>query len=267
MERTDVCTLRQDQVAYISLESLATRRLAKTKACDWEPAFIQLSLDSHVGDAGDQARKQATDEVLPQMLSELNNVSHKAEQDANDCLQIMLAKEIDNDRMLHENAATATRTPSEQSPELAPSVENNRSTAGPQPPLLSCNVPELVRHAERGESKAVRKLLDQSVDPNCKDDFGLTALHGAAKKGHCEVVTLLLQRFAQVNVQASSLHDETPLHYACKYGRTPVVRLLLAGGADPGIATTKGKTPLQYAQDKKQTEAAAVFAEIGFASA
>jgi len=250
------------------LESLATRRLAETKACDLEPAFIKLPFDhSRLGVTGVHAPKQAPAEFLPQMSIQLDPIINKAEQAADHDLQLMLPKVIHDDLMFHDDSATAkTRTPSEQSPELEPRVENT-SSCGPQPLLLSCSVPELVRHAEKGELKAVRKLLDERADPNCKDDFGLTALHGAAKKGHSEVVALLLQRLAHVNVRASALHDETPLHYACKYGRTQVVRLLLASGANPKSVTTEGRTPLQYAQDKKQTEAVAVFAEMGFATA
>jgi len=119
-------------------------------------------------------------------------------------------------------------------------------------PVLSCTVPELVRSAEHGDEAAVLALLEQGQNPDQADDFGLTALHGAAKKGHRGVVALLLQRRASVN-KPSSWKQETPMHYACKYGRAGIVRLLLEFAADLTVSSTDGRTPLQYALEKGRT--------------
>lgn len=126
--------------------------------------------------------------------------------------------------------------------------------AGPQPSAggadsLSCAVPKLVRLAEHGDEAAVLSRLEQGEDPNQADDFGLTALHGAAKKGHKGVVAQLLRWKADVN-RSSGWMNETPFHYACKYGHTEVVRLLLESGADPTAQSSDGRTPQQYALQK-----------------
>jgi hypothetical protein len=116
---------------------------------------------------------------------------------------------------------------------------------------MSCNVnvPELIRCAERGEAKSVEVLLGTGEDPNCTDDMGLTALHGAAKKGHHDVVLLLLHHRANANI--SAWRGEAPLHYACKYGHRSIVELLLQNGAQPDIKSHDNRTPSAYAADKR----------------
>lgn len=123
-------------------------------------------------------------------------------------------------------------------------------------PNLSCNVnvPELIRHAERGELSSVLERLDHGEDPNSTDDMGLTALHGAAKKGRSGVVQLLLQRRANPNVGAAAWRGETPLHYASKYGHTEIVQLLLESRAKADVVSQENRTPLQYATEKKHAK-------------
>jgi ankyrin repeat protein len=49
--------------------------------------------------------------------------------------------------------------------------------------------------------EAVKMLLDLGLDPNAQADTGRVALHGAAHKGHTEVVQLLADRGATLNVR------------------------------------------------------------------
>ncbi|CAE8718637.1 unnamed protein product [Polarella glacialis] len=118
-------------------------------------------------------------------------------------------------------------------------------------PNLDCQVPELVRCAGRGDLAGVRQLLDSGMDANIQDDLGVTALHCAAKKGHGEMVRLLLERRAEVDARAMNWKGETPVHYSCKYGHTRVLGLLLRFGANPAIRTQEGRTPLDYASEKE----------------
>lgn len=120
---------------------------------------------------------------------------------------------------------------------------------GAAPPRLRCDVPDVVRLAQRGDAGAVARLLDGGEDPDRADDFGLTALHCAAKKGHGSVVALLLERRADPGSGSRGWRDEAPLHFACKYGHAEVARLLLESRADPAAATSEGRTPQQYAQE------------------
>mmetsp|Transcript_175864 Transcript_175864/g.563848 ORF Transcript_175864/g.563848 Transcript_175864/m.563848 type:complete len:262 (-) Transcript_175864:328-1113(-) len=132
------------------------------------------------------------------------------------------------------------------------SVEDAPPSAAPDvTPLgavLACQVPEIVRRSERGDVAGVLELLRAGAGPSMQDDFGIAALHGAAKKGHVEVAQLLVDWGADVH--AKQRWGETPLHYACKYGRTAVVSLLLAHGADAEAGCAKGQTPADVAQKR-----------------
>lgn len=54
--------------------------------------------------------------------------------------------------------------------------------------------------------------------------LGLTALHAASTSGSLEVVRLLLEAGAELNVRASD--EETPLGAAARMGHLEIVRLL-----------------------------------------
>ncbi len=144
---------------------------------------------------------------------------------------------------------------SEETASLTTSVETAGAsfveTAGEVPAdgaVLGCQVPELVRCAERGDTARVLQLLRTGIDADVQDDFGITGLHGAAKKGHVEVASLLLEWRADVQVKTH--WGETPLHYASKYGRTAVVKLLMSHGADAAAVSAKGQPPADAAREK-----------------
>lgn len=142
----------------------------------------------------------------------------------------------------HTVAEEEARKPEAAAPAPPPLAAAERAS------VLSCAVPDLVRCCERGDAATALELLRSGQDPSLQDDFGLSALHGAAKKGHEEVARLLISWRADVNVRQS--RGETPLHYACKYGRAPVVRLLLDHGAEATSESNEGRTPADYALEK-----------------
>jgi integrin-linked kinase len=56
------------------------------------------------------------------------------------------------------------------------------------------------------------------------DDHGFSPLHWAAKEGHLNLVTLLIQRGARVN--ATNMGDDTPLHLATAHGHREIVGMV-----------------------------------------
>jgi ankyrin repeat protein len=90
---------------------------------------------------------------------------------------------------------------------------------------------QLFEAARRGDAAAVKALLDKGVDVNTKFRYGATALSYASDKGHVEVVKLLLERKANVNVK-DTFYGATPIIWAAQKGHAKVVEALLDAGAE-----------------------------------
>ena len=82
------------------------------------------------------------------------------------------------------------------------------------------------------------------------DKYGNTPLHDAARYGHVDVATLLLDRGADVESKTRYI-GYTAFHYAAWRGHTDVATLLLDRGADIESKTNTGKTPFQLAKHSR----------------
>jgi len=95
--------------------------------------------------------------------------------------------------------------------------------------------------ARKGDAAAVKKLLDEGVDVNTKFRYNATALFYACDHGHLEVVKVLLDRGAALDVK-DTFYGFTPLMLAVgpaqkkKPEHAEIARLLIAKGA-PGQET------------------------------
>jgi ankyrin repeat protein len=97
-----------------------------------------------------------------------------------------------------------------------------------------------------GNLNEVQKLLDEGADVNWTNECGCTALYYACFKGHVEVVQLLLDRGAQMDIQDDS-DGTTSLMMAIQFGHVEVVKLLLDRGALIDIQNNWGGTALMFA--------------------
>lgn len=79
-----------------------------------------------------------------------------------------------------------------------------------------------------------------------KDENGWPLLNEAVRAGHMDIVKLLLNHKAEVNVPDGG--GRTPLHWAARIGRADLVLVLLANQADLNVRNNDDQTPLQEAK-------------------
>jgi hypothetical protein len=94
----------------------------------------------------------------------------------------------------------------------------------------------------------VGKLIARGADTTATTKDGRNLLHIASTARQSNVVGLLLDHYASINmlslVNASSDGGRTPLHVACRSGRLETVGLLLAHGADVDVRDQRKHTPM-----------------------
>jgi len=103
----------------------------------------------------------------------------------------------------------------------------------------------LVDAIKKGDTAAVRTLLQQRADVNLPEPDGTTALHWAVQRQDQALVDQLIR--AGANVKAVNRYGVTPLTLACVSGDAASVELLLKAGADPNVALPSGETALMTA--------------------
>ena len=108
------------------------------------------------------------------------------------------------------------------------------------------DIDHFVDAAEKGDTAAVRRLLDNGIDPNSLDQYGWPAITGASRDGHQDVVKLLLANGASPDLPSKTT-SETALMRAAANGHLHIVDLLLKSGADVNATDNSGFTPLMKA--------------------
>lgn len=101
-----------------------------------------------------------------------------------------------------------------------------------QPPVKDWSplVNALCAAAWMGHEALVRQLLQKGADPNVEDGYYRPPLQQAARKGHYDIVLLLLEAGANINLGYSRPRDfgkKGTLVFASRYGHEEVVNLLL----------------------------------------
>jgi len=101
--------------------------------------------------------------------------------------------------------------------------------------------------ARRGDLGSLESLLSKRAGIRGRDQYGLTALHLAAIKGHCDAIALLAGSGC-MDVECEDVEGHRPLHLAVEGGHAEAVELLLEIGPDVNARTRRGATPLQMAE-------------------
>ena len=165
----------------------------------------------------------------------------------------------------------------------------DRDRTGPDDPL--CFVPAqnpspLVMATASGHEALSLFLLERGADPNAADAYGWTALHHAVPEGWAamsgflfrpfhdpvrrpnmpQLVEALLSRGANPNARVTRRFSRlamftfrenspvggTPFALAAAAGDIRIMRMMLAAGADPGLALEDGTTALMLAAGAKR---------------
>lgn len=99
--------------------------------------------------------------------------------------------------------------------------------------------------SRNGDIAQLNQAIGQKQNLNAQDSLKRTPLHLAAWSGHPQAVKLLLAAGANVGLAATD--GVTALHFACMKGQAECAQALLAGGARVHVANAKGQTPLHFA--------------------
>ena len=94
-------------------------------------------------------------------------------------------------------------------------------------------------------------LAFAQTTPGPDDDIAGRALLMASEAGRADLVEFALDNGADIEARDQRPRRSTALHLAVENGHIPVVRLLLARGADANAVTTGGVTPLMLAADAR----------------
>ena len=115
--------------------------------------------------------------------------------------------------------------------------------------------------SRRGHMDVVQLLLDHGADASTKDDDKRTPLHLALQGGHLEIAWVLLEHCTDTEVRDSG--ECTPLLLASQNGHVELARALLEKGADTEARDNRKSTPLLLASRNGHVELARVLLEKG----
>lgn len=116
---------------------------------------------------------------------------------------------------------------------------------------------------------SVKRAANNISDIDKFDKDGLTALMRAANAGRDDVVSLLISKGSNVNIQSKDQYGDTALHYACwdSVQNYEVIKVLLKNKANPVLVDKKGFVPLNYILETSTPEnfkrALDLFIELG----
>merc|ERR1711916_123 len=91
-----------------------------------------------------------------------------------------------------------------------------------------------------------------SLDLDCPDVSGKTALMYAASQGYADIAQTLIDQGASANVVDEKTGD-TALHVAAYKEKPDVVAVLMAAGADPSLTNNDGRFPHALASQGSET--------------
>lgn len=123
----------------------------------------------------------------------------------------------------------------------------------------------MAEEAAKGNFLNVKHLIEKGADVNAIITKGFlkgSPLILAAAGGHAEIVKLLLDRGAHINIKDEE-HGATALLYAVNAGQTEIVKLLIDRSADVNLKSKEGYTALSIARMGKKSEIIKLIEAVG----
>ena len=115
--------------------------------------------------------------------------------------------------------------------------------------------------SRKGHVDLVRMLLEHGAGVSAQDKDGWTPLHWALCEGHVNVAWMLVERGADVSVQSKD--GWSPLHWASSEGHVEEARMLIERGANVSAQGKDGRTPLHWALCDGHVNVALMLVEHG----
>jgi ankyrin repeat protein len=129
----------------------------------------------------------------------------------------------------------------------------------------ACRIPELnIRNSQGqtplhlaagcGSTDVMKQLVKVKADINVQDSkAGKTALHHSIEKGDLPMTGFLVME-TNSNLDCCDFSGNTPLHVAAGQGRSAMVSLLIAAGANVKVENLEGETPVKLAECTSNSE-------------
>eukprot|EP00002_Diphylleia_rotans_P024798 TRINITY_DN4898_c0_g1_i2.p1 TRINITY_DN4898_c0_g1~~TRINITY_DN4898_c0_g1_i2.p1 ORF type:complete len:574 (+),score=100.99 TRINITY_DN4898_c0_g1_i2:61-1782(+) len=106
---------------------------------------------------------------------------------------------------------------------------------------------------DSGHLECTQQLIRYHANLNSADGWlGNSSLHWAVRRKNVDIVRLLLQHGASVNLQNNE--GNTPLHLAAKEGLSQIVEILISKRADANIMNDSNQKPIDLAMKNKHSE-------------
>ena len=123
---------------------------------------------------------------------------------------------------------------------------------------------DLLTAAGDGDLETVKSLIDEGVDVNTADDYGITPLMQSVAGGNVDLVKYLLSVGANVDARDND-GSSALLHTVDQHGQVAgdpevspdyweIMRLLVKAGADVTVKDDNGETPLSLARGYQESE-------------
>lgn len=109
----------------------------------------------------------------------------------------------------------------------------------------------------KGHINVVQLLIEKGAKLDLKDDHGNTALMEAVREGHIEIAKLLISH--KTNINAQNHHGSTPIMWAAYYHHANIAQLLIDNHADINIKNNDKKTALMIAKEREYQDIVNIF--------